>query len=479
MSWNKRIPMLSNDFNPANSGSQLSPEDIRLIILIDGATNLDGIAVLAGVETENLYEPFERFAEMGAITWKNVSLEDSRKKYSHEDRTTSSLGEPPSIVGSSRLERSPKPRPKPAPPQRPAPRSPSGMAPPPPTPPPASARQAPMSPSEMPPPPPTPAPAGMAPQAAPRSPSDMPPPPPTPVPGSVDPGSLNASPSMTPPPPSAFTPPPPTEAPARKAKPSFSTWGSEQFETKQDEPFKQSEPAEATLEPTFSDPPLSQNIGEGSTTGQGEHTLDPDHQDVNDQEGESTMDEQPYVVSPSKSALPPMPLTSWEKEKIMREKGELPPESPSTSSSSSSSTSRSTRSTSPKSIPSMPITSWEAQQGRLPSPSEEGMSASEAELASIVPSTEEAPAASQKLEPSMDSMSTDAAEEEWDSADDWWALGPEDVGLKHSDYTELIARRERRLQNKGLGEGDAEHDDGFTPLWREDLFGHLPMFKNT
>ncbi len=110
---------------------------------------------------------------------------------------------------------------------------------------------------------------------------------------------------------------------------------------------------------------------------------------------------------------------------------------------------------------------------------EDGLSKSETELASIVPgqdSTSER-TLQDHAQPGKDPNLSESEDEEWDSADDWWALMPEDVGLQRSDYEDLLARRERRLQSKGLGEDEDEGDDGFTPQWREDIFGHLPMFQ--
>ncbi|TNE49615.1 MAG: hypothetical protein EP343_11180 [Deltaproteobacteria bacterium] len=483
MSWNKQIPVLSTSFNPASSGSQLSPDDIQLVILIDGATNLDGIAVLAGVEVEDLRTTFERFAEIGVITWKNVSLEDSRKKYSVEERTTSTGGEPPSIVGSKRLDRSPPPRREPLAPKAPT-RKPT-----PPAPNPAPSRPAPpRRPADMPPPPPTPVPVMQSPNPVPRTPSEMPPPPPTPMPVSSAGSPFDSSPSATPPPPSAMTPPPPTsKAPASKGTSSFAKW--EPKPSSSANAVQTQKVEEDTFESTLTEPPLSpKRMGSPGGSNEEEHTLDPGpyREKRSQNDGEQTVDEQPYASTSPQAPSRPMPLTSWEKEKLMRERGEAPPEEPVTATDSSSpSNPVPARPRSSRGLPAMPITSWEAKQGRLPSPSqenmpaaEEGLSKSEAELTSLVP--EQNPTTEMTLQdhsPSGKASSLEESEEEWDSADDWWALMPEDVGLQRSDYQDLLTRRERRLQTKGLGEEEDEGDDGFTPQWREDIFGHLPMFQ--
>ena len=55
--------------------------------------------------------------------------------------------------------------------------------------------------------------------------------------------------------------------------------------------------------------------------------------------------------------------------------------------------------------------------------------------------------------------------------DDWWALSPEDVGLRSEDYAELIQKRkERQMEAEGSNEID-DDDHDFNPMWRKELFG--------
>lgn len=432
MSWAKYIPILSQHFNPAQT--PIPPDDIPLIILIDGNTNLDGLSILSGHSIEFLYSRFEILVEMGLISWKDMDVEAQARKYTGTERTSSSLGEAPVILGAVRVERRPTKIPT------------------------------------MPPPPPFPNPSSIPATNTDTAISETNTLPLEASPDTTDTGmEVPATTSVSMPSLTASIPPPPP-FPSPRPTPMPSVVAVEQ---------------ENNVSPTASMPPPppfpGQSIDTKASTSLESESAPPSPPAHASKASENRDMDAPTTTEQDAQKttrhIPAMPLTSWEKDRQQHDN--KPKAAAHTEPTADKQAPQDKKDSSappkiPRLQPGVPLTSWEAQKLREQNPDATAATGTTTASSDSTSKTQTSHDATTATVPAHDTHSTSAAtqeEEHWDSIDDWWALTPEYVGLPRKDYESILQQREQRQQNKNLGHQEEDHGHPFTPQWRNEIFG--------
>ncbi len=89
------IPVLQDNFNPNVMGGQLLPHEIQLLVFIDGATTVDGLAQLIGEDTVDVMDIVDTMEKKGVLYFKQAKpAPKASGTYSHIQQTPRVGGSP-------------------------------------------------------------------------------------------------------------------------------------------------------------------------------------------------------------------------------------------------------------------------------------------------------------------------------------------------------------------------------------------------
>ena len=88
--FGQMIPVLSDDINLKQMETLLTPDDIALIIMINGSMSVEGLARLADETPEQLLEQLNILEKKGIIFWKERVKNEAAIKYERVDRIIAS-----------------------------------------------------------------------------------------------------------------------------------------------------------------------------------------------------------------------------------------------------------------------------------------------------------------------------------------------------------------------------------------------------